>query len=68
MPVPRAYRPLLPLLPICFDRNRQRNKALYRNFGITQRNNRAMRADDIARARAAVEDELKLELPAAIAA
>jgi hypothetical protein len=38
MPVPRAYWPLLPLLPTCFGRNRPRNKALYRNFGITQRN------------------------------
>ena len=68
MPVPRAYRPLLPLLPTFFGRKRRRNNALYRNFGIKQRNNRAMPAVDIARARAAVEDELKLGLPAAIAA
>jgi ring-1,2-phenylacetyl-CoA epoxidase subunit PaaA len=65
MPVCRR---LFPLLPTFFGQSRRRNNALYRNFGIKQRNDEAIPADDIMRARAEVEHELELELPAAITA
>jgi hypothetical protein len=56
----------MPAAPTFFDQSRRRNNALYRNFGVKQRADEAIRADDITRARAAVEHEL--ELPPAIAA
>jgi ring-1,2-phenylacetyl-CoA epoxidase subunit PaaA len=57
-----------PLLPAFFGQTGSGNNALYRKFGIKQRSNEEMRTDDIARARALVEDELELKLPAAAAA
>ena len=53
-----------PYLPAFFGRKGSKNNALYRRWGIKQRANEDMRADFIARARALVEDELKLTLPA----
>ncbi|MBI3514775.1 MAG: phenylacetate-CoA oxygenase subunit PaaI [Proteobacteria bacterium] len=52
-----------PYLPPFFGRKGSKNNALYRRWGIKQRSNEEMRADFIARARALVEDHLKLTLP-----
>jgi hypothetical protein len=65
--MPRAGRALFLLLPTFLGQNRRRNNALYRNFGMKQRSDDAIRAADITRARV-VENELELKLPAAIAA
>jgi ring-1,2-phenylacetyl-CoA epoxidase subunit PaaA len=53
-----------PYLPPFFGRKGSKNNALYRRWGIKQRSNEDMRADFIARARALVEGDLKLKLPA----
>jgi ring-1,2-phenylacetyl-CoA epoxidase subunit PaaA len=52
-----------PLLPAFFGAAKSRNNEAYRRLGIKQRSNEEMRADYLARARALVEDELKLTLP-----
>jgi ring-1,2-phenylacetyl-CoA epoxidase subunit PaaA len=52
-----------PLLPSFFGSSGSANNATFRRLGIKQRTNEAMRADFVERARALVEDELKLTLP-----
>ena len=52
-----------PMLPAFFGRSGSDNNALYRRFAIKQRSNEEMRADFVQRARALVEDHLKLKLP-----
>ena len=52
-----------PYLPAFFGKSGSKNNELYRAFGIKQRSNEEMRADYVARARALVEDHLKLKLP-----
>jgi ring-1,2-phenylacetyl-CoA epoxidase subunit PaaA len=52
-----------PYLPAFFGRAKSRNNARYRHWGIKQRSNEEMRADFVERARALVEDHLKLKLP-----
>ena len=52
-----------PLLPPFFGASGSANNAAFRRLGIKQRTNEAMRADFVERARALVEDELKLRLP-----
>ncbi len=52
-----------PLLPPFFGASGSANNATFRRLGIKQRRNEEMRADFIERARALVEDELKLRLP-----
>ncbi len=52
-----------PYLPAFFGKSGSKNNALYRAFGIKQRSNEEMRADYAERARALVEDHLKLKLP-----
>jgi ring-1,2-phenylacetyl-CoA epoxidase subunit PaaA len=52
-----------PMLPAFFGKSGSKNNALFRKFGIKQRPNEDMRADYLARARALVEDHLKLKLP-----
>jgi ring-1,2-phenylacetyl-CoA epoxidase subunit PaaA len=52
-----------PLLPAFFGASKSRNNEAYLRLGIKQRSNEEMRADYLARARALVEDELKLTLP-----
>lgn len=52
-----------PYLPAFFGRAGSKNNAQYRRWGIKQRTNEDMRADFVARARALVEDHLKLKLP-----
>src|SRR5471030_927415 len=52
-----------PLLPPFFGASGSANNATFRRLGIKQRTNEAMRADFVERARALVEDELKLTLP-----
>jgi ring-1,2-phenylacetyl-CoA epoxidase subunit PaaA len=63
--VQQAIDRIFPGLPAFFGRSESRNNELYRAFGIKQRSNDAMRADYIERARALVEQELGLSLPAA---
>src|SRR5579862_1930904 len=52
-----------PMLPPFFGKTGSKNNELFRKYGIKQRPNEAMRADYLARARALVEDHLKLKLP-----
>ena len=52
-----------PRLPAFFGQSGSQNNALYRRFGIKQRSNEEMRADYVKKARALVEDHLKLKLP-----
>jgi ring-1,2-phenylacetyl-CoA epoxidase subunit PaaA len=52
-----------PLLPPFFGASSSQNNATFRRLGIKQRRNEEMRADFVERARALVEDELKLRLP-----
>ncbi len=52
-----------PYLPAFFGKSGSKNNELYRAFGIKQRSNEEMRADYVERARALVEDHLKLKLP-----
>jgi ring-1,2-phenylacetyl-CoA epoxidase subunit PaaA len=52
-----------PLLPPFFGASGSQNNATFRRLGIKQRRNEEMRADFVERARALVEDELKLRLP-----
>ena len=52
-----------PMLPAFFGKTGSKNNELYRKYGIKQRPNEEMRADYLARARALVEDHLKLKLP-----
>jgi ring-1,2-phenylacetyl-CoA epoxidase subunit PaaA len=52
-----------PMLPAFFGKSGSANNETYRRLGIKQRTNEEMRADFVARARALVEDELKLKLP-----
>jgi ring-1,2-phenylacetyl-CoA epoxidase subunit PaaA len=52
-----------PLLPAFFGASKSRNNEAYLRLGIKQRSNEEMRADYLARARALVENELKLTLP-----
>jgi ring-1,2-phenylacetyl-CoA epoxidase subunit PaaA len=53
----------LPMLPPFFGASGSKNNATFRRLGIKQRSNEEMRADFLERARALVEDELKLKLP-----
>jgi len=62
--VQEAIDRYFPYLPAFFGRKGSKNNALYRRWGIKQRTNEAMRADFLARARALVEGDLKLVLPA----
>ena len=52
-----------PMLPAFFGKSGSKNNELFRKYGIKQRPNEEMRADYLARARALVEDYLKLRLP-----
>jgi len=52
-----------PMLPAFFGRTGSKNNALFRKYQIKQRTNEEMRADYLERARALVEDHLKLKLP-----
>jgi ring-1,2-phenylacetyl-CoA epoxidase subunit PaaA len=52
-----------PMLPAFFGKSGSRNNETYRRFGIKQRANEEMRADFTTRARALVEEHLKLKLP-----
>ena len=52
-----------PMLPAFFGRSGSANNEVYRKFGIKLRRNEEMRADFLDRARALVEDHLKLKLP-----
>src|SRR5690349_347963 len=52
-----------PLLPPFFGASGSQNNATFRRLGIKQRRNEEMRVDFVERARALVEDELKLKLP-----
>src|SRR5216684_8317043 len=58
-----AINRYFPLLPAFFGQSGSQNNALYRKFGIKQRSNEEMRADYVTKARALVEDHLKLKLP-----
>lgn len=62
--VQEAINHYFPYLPAFFGRKGSKNNALYRHWGIKQRSNEDMRADYLERARALVEDHLKLSLPA----
>ena len=57
-----------PMLPPFFGASSSKNNATFRRLGIKQRRNEEMRADFLERARALVEDELKLKLPKIVAA
>jgi len=57
-----------PMLPAFFGGSRSANNEIFRKWGIKQRTNDDMRADFLQRARALVEDHLKLKLPEAKAA
>src|SRR5713101_6319132 len=63
-----AIKRYFPMLHDFFDANASKKNALYRKFGIKQRSNEEMRADFVERARALVEDELKLRLPKTVEA
>jgi ring-1,2-phenylacetyl-CoA epoxidase subunit PaaA len=52
-----------PMLPAFFGKSGSKNNEAFRRFGLKQRTNEAMRADYLERARALVEDHLKLKLP-----
>jgi len=58
-----AINRYFPMLPAFFGQSGSTNNALYRQFGIKQRSNEEMRADYVTKARALVEDHLKLKLP-----
>lgn len=58
-----AINRYFPMLPAFFGKSGSKNNELFRRFGIKQRPNEDMRADFLARARALVEDHLKLKLP-----
>lgn len=53
-----------PLLPAFFGRSGSKNNERFRHWSIKQRRNEEMKADFLERARALVEDHLKLKLPA----
>lgn len=61
--VQEAIDRYFPMMLNFFGRNDSANNALYRRCGIKQRTNGEMRDDFIARARALVEEHLKLKLP-----
>jgi ring-1,2-phenylacetyl-CoA epoxidase subunit PaaA len=52
-----------PMLPAFFGGSRSANNEIFRKWGIKQRTNDDMRADFLQRAKALVEDHLKLKLP-----
>jgi len=52
-----------PMLPAFFGKSGSRNNEIYRGYGIKLRKNEDMLADYLDRARALVEDHLKLRLP-----
>ncbi|HVM82226.1 MAG TPA: Phenylacetic acid catabolic protein [Stellaceae bacterium] len=58
-----AINRYFPMLPAFFGRSGSKNNALYRKYQIKQRTNEEMRADYLERARALVEDHLRLKLP-----
>ena len=58
-----AINRYFPMLPAFFGKSGSRNNEVYRKFGIKLRKNEEMRADYLDRARALVEDHLKLKLP-----
>lgn len=61
--VQEAIDRYFPMMLNFFGRNDSANNALYRRCGIKQRTNGEMRDDFISRARALVEEHLKLKLP-----
>ncbi|MDX2104673.1 MAG: phenylacetic acid catabolic family protein [Alphaproteobacteria bacterium] len=61
--VQAAINQYFPLLPAFFGRAGSKNNEAYRRWGIKQRSNEDMLADYLGRARALVEDHLKLSLP-----
>lgn len=63
-----AINRYFPMMLPFFGRDDSANNALYRRCGIKQRSNAEMRADFLARAKARVEGELGLTLPAVPAA
>jgi len=54
---------IFPPLPHFFGRANSKNNEIFRKWGIKKRNNEAMRADYLVRAKALVEGELGLRLP-----
>ncbi|HTZ76493.1 MAG TPA: Phenylacetic acid catabolic protein [Stellaceae bacterium] len=58
-----AINRYFPMLPAFFGKSGSKNNEMFRQFGIKQRSNEDMRADYLERARALVEDHLKLKLP-----
>lgn len=58
-----AINRYFPMLPAFFGKSGSKNNEMFRRFGIKQRSNEDMRADFLERARALVEDHLKLKLP-----
>jgi ring-1,2-phenylacetyl-CoA epoxidase subunit PaaA len=58
-----AINRYFPMLPAFFGKSGSRNNEIYRKYGIKLRKNEEMRADYLDRARALVEDHLKLKLP-----
>jgi len=58
-----AINRYFPMLPAFFGRSGSKNNVLFRKYQIKQRANEEMRADYLERARALVEDHLKLKLP-----
>lgn len=58
-----AINRYFPMLPAFFGKSGSKNNALFRKYQIKQRTNEEMRADYLERARALVEDHLKLRLP-----
>ena len=62
-----AINRYFPMLPAFFGKSGSKNNEMFRRFGIKQRSNEDMRADFLERARALVEDHLKLKLPAVAA-
>jgi ring-1,2-phenylacetyl-CoA epoxidase subunit PaaA len=61
--VQEAIDRYFPLLPAFFGKSGSKNNEAYRRFGIKQRTNEEMRADFLARARALVEEHLRLHFP-----
>jgi len=58
-----AINRYFPMLPAFFGKSGSKNNEIFRKYRIKQRPNEAMRADFLERARALVEDHLKLKLP-----
>jgi len=61
--IQRAIDKVFPTLPAFFGRSKSRNNAMFREFGLKERTNEAMREDYMNRARVSVEERLGLTLP-----